>query len=118
MEAAGEPANPAARNRAPGQAGSCVLRVLPAVLGFALTLAACRPSFPFDPATDHVEVGLHVWDGTGAPPTGFAVVPLRCDDRADFVIVRGNPLEDVANLREIVGVWVGGVRVEGAPGRP
>ncbi len=54
--------------------------------------------------------------------TGVAAACLGRDDigtiepgsRADFVILRANPLEDVANLREISGVWVGGVEVEGA----
>ncbi|MDE2874690.1 MAG: amidohydrolase family protein [Gemmatimonadota bacterium] len=52
--------------------------------------------------------------------TGVAAECLGRDDigtiepgrRADFVIVWDNPLEDVRNLREIVGVWVGGVEVE------
>ncbi len=52
--------------------------------------------------------------------TGVAAECLGRDDigtlepgrRADFVLLGGNPLEDVANLREISGVWVGGVRVE------
>lgn len=51
--------------------------------------------------------------------TGVAAECLGRDDigtiepgrRADFVIVRDNPLEDVRNLREILGVWVGGVEV-------
>ena len=53
--------------------------------------------------------------------TGVAAECLGRDDigtlepgrRADFVILRANPLEDVANLREISGVWVGGAEVEG-----
>ena len=32
--------------------------------------------------------------------------------RADFVVVGSNPLEDIANLRDINEVWVGGVRVD------
>ena len=34
--------------------------------------------------------------------------------RADLVLLRANPLENVRNLREIDGVWVGGERVEGS----
>ncbi len=57
--------------------------------------------------------------------TGVAAECLGRDDigtleagrRADFVVARANPLEDVRNLREIVGVWVGGVRVAGPGGR-
>ena len=33
---------------------------------------------------------------------------------ADLVLLRANPLDDVRNLREIEGVWVGGERVEGS----
>ena len=56
--------------------------------------------------------------------TGVAAECLGRDDigtlvpgrRADFVMLRANPFEDVANLREISGVWVGGVEVAGAGG--
>ncbi len=34
--------------------------------------------------------------------------------RADLVLLRANPLDDVRNLREIEGVWIGGERVEGS----
>ena len=78
---------------------------------------------------EHMELELMAEAGLTAEQilrsaTGVAADCLVRDDigtvepgrRADFVIVRGNPLEDVANLREIVGVWVGGVRVEGKGG--
>lgn len=62
--------------------------------------------------------------------TGVAADCLGRDDigtiepgrRADFVVLRADPLDDVANLREIEGVWISGVRVVGsrrfASGRP
>ena len=54
--------------------------------------------------------------------TGVAAGCLGRDDigilepgrRADFVILRANPLEDIANLREIEGVWIGGERIDGS----
>ena len=54
--------------------------------------------------------------------TGVAADCLDRDDigtlgagrRADFVLLRANPMEDAANLRSIEGVWVGGERVEGS----
>ena len=54
--------------------------------------------------------------------TGVAADCLGRDDigtleegrRADFIVLRADPLADVANLRAIDGVWVGGVRVEGS----
>ena len=42
----------------------------------ALSPGACEPGFSFDPATESVIVGARVWDGTGAPPTGPAVVQI------------------------------------------
>ena len=56
--------------------------------------------------------------------TGVAAECLGRDDigtleagrRADFIILGADPLEDVTNMRAIEGVWVGGVRVEGAGG--
>ncbi|MYA44273.1 MAG: amidohydrolase family protein [Gemmatimonadetes bacterium] len=34
--------------------------------------------------------------------------------RADFVLLRANPVENVANARSIEGVWVGGERTDGS----
>ena len=34
--------------------------------------------------------------------------------RADFIVLRADPLRDLANMRAIEGVWVGGERVEGS----
>ena len=75
---------------------------------------------------EHMETELMAEAGLTAEQilrsaTGVAADCLGRDDigtlepgrRADFVILRANPLEDVANLREISGVWVGGVEVEG-----
>ena len=75
---------------------------------------------------EHMEMELMAEAGLTAEQilrsaTGVAAECLGRDDigtlepgrRADFVGLRANPLEDVANLREIEGVWVGGVRVEG-----
>ena len=75
---------------------------------------------------EHIEMALMAEAGLSAEQilrsaTGVAAECLGRDDigtlepgrRADFVLLGANPLEDVANLREIVGVWVGGVRVEG-----
>ena len=78
---------------------------------------------------EHMEMGLMAEAGLTPEQilrsaTGVAADCLGRDDigtlepgrRADFVILRANPLEDVANLREILGVWVGGVRVAGVGG--
>ena len=78
---------------------------------------------------EHMEMVLMAEAGLAAEQilrsaTGVAAECLGRDDigtlepgrRADFVIVRANPLEDVGNLREISGVRVGGVRVEGVGG--
>lgn len=46
------------------------------LLALALGLAACQPGSPFDPATDFVVIGVHVWDGTGAPPSELSVVQI------------------------------------------
>ena len=75
---------------------------------------------------EHMETELMAEAGLTAEQilrsaTGVAADCLGRDDigtlepgrRADFVILRANPLEDVANLREISGVWVGGLEVEG-----
>ena len=74
---------------------------------------------------EHMEMGLMA--EAGLPPeqilrsaTGAAADCLGRDDigtleagrRADFIILGANPLEDVANMRSIEGVWVGGDRVE------
>ncbi len=74
---------------------------------------------------EHMEMALMAEAGLTAEQilrsaTGVAAECLGRDDigtlepgrRADFVMLGANPLEDVANLREIRGVWVGGVRVE------
>ena len=78
---------------------------------------------------EHMETELMAEAGLTAEQilrsaTGVAAECLGRDDigtiepgrRADFVILRANPLEDVANLREISGVWVGGVEAEGVGG--
>ena len=51
---------------------------LPAHLAvvFALSPGACESGFSFDPATDYVVAGVHVWDGTGTPPSELAVVQI------------------------------------------
>jgi len=54
--------------------------------------------------------------------TGVAADCLDRDDigtlepgrRADFVLLRSNPMEDVANVRSIEGVWVGGEWTDGS----
>ena len=71
---AGYTADPTRRDRCRGRTGSGVLRVLPVALGLAV--AACQPGSPFDPATDYAVIGVHVWDGTGAPPSELAVVQI------------------------------------------
>ena len=76
---------------------------------------------------EHMETELMAEAGLTAEQilrsaTGVAADCLGRDDigtlepgrRADFITLSANPLEDVANLREIVGVWVGGVEVEGS----
>ena len=47
-----------------------------AAFAIALGIAACQPGYRFDPATDYVIVGVHVWDGTGTPPSELAVVQI------------------------------------------
>lgn len=74
---------------------------------------------------EHLETELMAESGLSAEQilrsaTGVAAGCLGRDDigtlepgrRADFVILRANPLEDIANLREIDGVWIGGRQVE------
>ena len=74
---------------------------------------------------EHMETELMAESGLSAEQilrsaTGVAAGCLGRDDigtlepgrRADFVILRANPLEDIANLREIAGVWIGGRQVE------
>ena len=61
-------------DRCCGRTGSGVLRVLPVALGLAV--AACQPESSFDPAVDYIVAGVHVWDGTGAPPSELAVVQI------------------------------------------
>ena len=51
-------------------------RVPRAALALTLGLAACQPGSRFDPTTDYIVAGVHVWDGTGAPPSELAVVQL------------------------------------------
>ena len=54
--------------------------------------------------------------------TGVAADCLDRDDigtleagrRADFLLLRANPLEDAANVRAIEGVWVGGELIDGS----
>ena len=58
------------------RAGPGVRRALPAALVLALAVAACQPGSRFDATTDYVVVGVHVWDGTGAPPSELAVVQI------------------------------------------
>ena len=78
---------------------------------------------------EHMETELMAEAGLTAEQilrsaTGVAADCLGRDDigtlepgrRADFIMLSANPLEDVANLREISGVWVGGVKVEGVGG--
>ncbi len=38
---------------------------------------------------------------------------LEPGNRADFIVLRADPLADVANMRAIEGVWIGGERVSG-----
>ena len=52
------------------------MRVRAAAFALALGIAACQPGYRFDPATDCVFVGVHVWDGTGTPPSELAVVQI------------------------------------------
>ncbi len=76
---------------------------------------------------EHMEAELMAEAGLSAEQilrsaTGVAADCLGLDDvgtleegrRADLVLLRANPLEDIANLRQIHGVWVGGERVEGS----
>jgi len=76
---------------------------------------------------EHMEAELMAEAGLSAAQvlrsaTGVAADCLGRDDigtlekgrRADLVLLRANPLEDVRNLRAIEGVWVGGERVEGS----
>ena len=74
---------------------------------------------------EHMETELMAEAGLSAEQvlrsaTAVAAKCLGRDDigtleegrRADFIVLRANPLADLANLREIDGVWIGGVRVE------
>ena len=74
---------------------------------------------------EHMEMGLMAEAGLTPEQilrsaTGVAADCLGRDDigtleasrRADFIVLGANPLEDVANMRSIEGVWVGGDRVE------
>ncbi len=70
----GYAADPTRRDRCCGRTGSGVLRVLPVALGLAV--AACQSESSFDPAVDYIVAGVHVWDGTGAPPSELAVVQI------------------------------------------
>ena len=44
----------------------------------------------------------------------YDIGTLETGRRADFVLLRANPLEDVANVRSIEGGWVGGGRIDGS----
>ena len=54
--------------------------------------------------------------------TGVAAACLGRDDigtlepgrRADFIVLRADPLRDVSNMRAIEGVWVAGERIDGS----
>lgn len=66
-----------------------------------------------------VEAGLSPVEAliaaTSAPATAFDLADrggLRPGLRADLVLVRGDPTEDIRATRDIVGVWKHGVRVE------
>ena len=74
---------------------------------------------------EHMETELMAEAGLSAEQvlrsaTAVAAECLGRDDigtleegrRADFIVLRANPLADLANLREIDGVWIGGARVE------
>ncbi len=76
---------------------------------------------------EHMEVDLMAAAGLTAEEilhsaTSVAADCLGRDDvgtlepgrRADFVVLRANPLANPASLRAIEGVWIGGVRVEGS----
>ena len=71
---AGYTADPTRRDRCRDRTGSGVLRVLSVALGLAVV--ACQPESSFDPAVDYIVAGVHVWDGTGAPPSELAVVQI------------------------------------------
>ncbi|KPK80899.1 MAG: hypothetical protein AMS25_08510 [Gemmatimonas sp. SM23_52] len=66
-----------------------------------------------------VEAGLSPVEAliaaTSAPATAFDLADrgrIRPGLRADLVLVRGDPTEDIRATRDIVGVWKNGVRVD------
>lgn len=76
---------------------------------------------------EHMEMELMEHAGLSAEQilrsaTGVAADCLGRDDigtlepgrRADFVVLRADPLRAVANMRAIEGVWVGGERIDGS----
>ena len=76
---------------------------------------------------EHMEIQLMAEAGLPADAilrsaTGVAAECLDLDDvgtlepgkRADFVVLRDNPMFNLDNMREIEGVWVDGRRVEGS----
>ena len=58
---------------------------------------------------------LHSATGAAAACLGREDIgTLEPGRRADFVLLRANPVEDVANVRSIEGVWVGGEWTDGS----
>ena len=84
--------------KAPGVEEGMTMR-LPTRLAFVLAMCAgaCEPGFSLDPATDYVVVGVHVWDGTGAPPSEPAVVQI-----SEGRILSTEPIATPAVLADIV----------------
>jgi imidazolonepropionase-like amidohydrolase len=41
---------------------------------------------------------------------------IAVGQRADLVLIDGDPLRDISAVRQITGVWCAGVPVAGAPG--
>lgn len=83
------------------------------------------PPARFQGYFEHMELGL--MQDAGIPPatvlasaTGHAAGCMGLEDRghlrhgqvADFIVLTGNPLDDVREVRTIESVWIGGDRVE------